>query len=69
VSARDELFSEMDPTLTREDRNALIDALIHELAEKIRNHPWRECCGGGCSDMPDDVADFIDPKGYYERTR
>lgn len=33
--------------------------LIH--AERIRNHPWCECCGSGCSDLPDDVADRIDP--------
>lgn len=34
----------------------------HELAEKIRAHEWRECCGAGCSDLAPAGADLIDPE-------
>lgn len=42
--------------------DAYRDAILSEVAEKIRNHDWRECCSAPCTDGPDAAADFIDPE-------
>ncbi|QAX95516.1 hypothetical protein SEA_BARTHOLOMEWSD_67 [Streptomyces phage BartholomewSD] len=40
----------------------LVRAAQRDAAEKIRAHEWLECCGAGCSDLPDDAADLIFPE-------
>lgn len=40
----------------------LVRAAQRDAAEKIRAHEWLECCGAGCSDLPDDAANLIFPE-------
>jgi hypothetical protein len=66
VSAREDLFMELcGPYQDEERANKLIDDLLHEAAEKIRDmerrNAWLERKGAGGAVLPSQVADFIDP--------
>lgn len=65
MGARERLEQRLRIALPEDSAAAAIadlDAYAHELAEKIREHTWRECCGAGCSDLPEHAADLIDPE-------
>jgi hypothetical protein len=64
VSARDALFWDIWDQRTTEEKNALIDAYAHELAEKIRTTtpPTAITPGGPYTNGVAWAADLIDPQ-------
>jgi hypothetical protein len=62
VSARDALMSALWDNYTVAQKNAFIDALVHELAEQQRASGCDEYCRGtDCCSQHGGVADLIDP--------
>lgn len=62
MSARDALFWDIWDNRTTKEKNALIDAYAHELAEKIRASGRDDACTGtDCCQPHGGVADLIDP--------
>lgn len=63
VSARDALFNDIWDMRSATEKNALIDAFAHELAEQQRAHAEAEAGEPGCwHDGAHSMANLIDPK-------
>lgn len=64
MSARDALFWDIWDNRTAEEKNALIDAFAHELAEKVRSRAWglRQAFRDDLATEVARAADLIDPE-------
>ncbi|GAA3852417.1 hypothetical protein GCM10023084_03310 [Streptomyces lacrimifluminis] len=61
MSARDALFNDIWDMRSATEKNALIDAFAHELAEQIRQESSDQWDRGNQTWDTHDAADFIDP--------